>query len=127
MSRHLTTFFPHSINRMHPFFPTGKREMWRIKGCREREREERLLTGLGGPCQTAVSGPAAHPRILLRRGLLCGSAPAVLFKRLTDTRTGGGKGAGEWRRCPGNIRLHQIIYFISVGAFVPTESRVLMM
>lgn len=57
---------------------------------REREREGRLLTGFGGPCPTAVSGPAAHPRISLRRGLLCGSGPADLLERLTDNGPGGG-------------------------------------
>lgn len=76
------------------------------------EREGRLLTGFGGPCPTAVSGPAAHPRISLRRGLLCGSGPADLLERLTDNGPGGGGGAGAGLvevggGCPGNIRLHQ--------------------
>lgn len=87
MSRHLTTFFLRPLSRMRPSFPHRKEGDVEKKGCRQREREERLLTGLGGPCQTAVSGPAAHPRISLRGGFLCGSAPAV---KATDTRTGRG-------------------------------------
>lgn len=43
----------------------------------EREGEGGVLTGLGGPCQTPVAAPAAHPRISLRNGLLCESSTAV--------------------------------------------------
>lgn len=105
----------------------------------QREREGRLLTGFGGPCPTAVSGPAAHPRISLRRGLLCGSGPADLLERLTDNGPGGGgvRERGGRGGCPGNIRLHQtqqrrrIVLFQSehyfLFFFTPTERRVLMM
>lgn len=88
------------------------------------EREGRLLTGFGGPCPTAVSGPAAHPRISLRRGLLCGSGPADLLERLTDNGPGGGgvrerggEGGLSWEHPLASDAAAPPHRFISVGAF----------
>lgn len=107
MSRHLTTFFPRPLSRMHPSFPHRKEGDVEKKECRQRERERRDFW----------QGSAVRVRLwcqnIFKRRLFVWLSPCCQSDWHSDRRGGGGG--------PGNIRLHQtqqrcMHYFISVGA-----------
>lgn len=133
MPRHLTKFYPLSAQPdASLLFPTGKREMWRTKGCREREKKERWDTSDrarwsvsdGGVRSGCTSQNIIKKRPLVWLGPCCLVETADCF---TQSDWHSDLCGGGWWRCLGTIQLNQtqqrrrVHYFTSVGAFFLTE------